>query len=134
MKTAIEIHRIYKPLCTIGSGYVMLDGKIQFSFKTLELPWKTNARQISCIPEGSYRTIKHSSPKFKQSFWLQDVPNRSEILIHAGNFTSQILGCILPGKTHADINQDGIMDVTSSVDTIKELYKYLPNEFRTIIK
>jgi len=112
----------------------MLEGKIQYSFKTLELPWKENERRVSCITAGIYRTIKHGSPKFKQSFWLQDVPGRSEILIHAGNFTSQILGCILPGKAHADINQDGIIDVTNSVATIKELYKFLPNEFQTIIK
>jgi hypothetical protein len=134
MTNYLEIFRVYKPNCTIGSGYVYSNDKIVFKFKTLELPWLNNARSISCIPEGQYIAIKHPSPKFKQSFWLQDVPGRSEILCHAGNFTREIRGCILPGKRHIDIDGDGIMDVTESKATITELYNHLPNKFVVIIK
>lgn len=129
MKTRIEIHRTDKPKCTIGSGYVKYGTKILYSFKTLELPWKNNERQISCIPKGLYTAKKHSSPKFGQSFWLQNVPGRSEILVHPGNYTSQILGCILPGDRHSDINGDGITDVTNSKKTMSELYNLMPDEF-----
>jgi hypothetical protein len=133
MSPRIEIFRTYKDDCTIGKGVVLREGKPPFEFKTLELPWQHNERRVSCIPVGVYRAIKHSSPKFKQSFWLQDVDDRSEILIHAGNFTRQILGCILPGDTHADIDGDGTPDVTNSRSTIKKLYELLPNEFETVI-
>ena len=66
---------------------------------TLELPWKQNKRNISCIPFGTYEIIRHSSPRHGFSFWLQNVPKRSEILIHAGNFTKDIRGCILVGES-----------------------------------
>jgi hypothetical protein len=109
----IVIKREYKDKCTLGDGSITMNGKT-YKFKTLELPWKNNERRVSCIPEGEYFAIKHSSPKFKECLWIQNVPSRSEILIHTGNFTRQILGCILPGTSHADIDKDGITDVTES--------------------
>lgn len=131
----IDLYRVYKPNCTIGSAYIVDDfNRTQMSFKTLELPWRDNERNISCIPEGSYRVIKHNSPKFKQSFWLQDVPDRSEILIHIANFTSDLRGCIAPGERHVDMNRDGVLDVTSSRLTLEKMYKLLPNEFQINIK
>ena len=131
----LDIYRVYKDKCTVGSAYVVDDfNRTKMSFKTLELPWKDNERNISCIPVGSYKAIKHNSPKFKQSFWLQDVPGRSEILIHVGNYTSDIRGCILPGDRHADINNDGILDVTNSRKIMDALYKLMPDEFTITIK
>lgn len=129
----IKIFRTAKPNCTIGSGYVYYDTKIQFSFKTLELPWKNNERRVSCIPKGIYTAKKHQSPKFGQSFWLQNVPGRSEILVHPSNYTRQLLGCIAVGDRHADIDGDGIIDVTNSKKTMAELYKIMPDEFEIII-
>lgn len=92
---------------------------------SLELPDKDNQRRISRIPAGIYTAIVHVSPKFGKCLWLQDVPDRSEILTHAGNFHSQILGCILIGMDLADINGDGYLDVTSSRDAMNELMEYL---------
>lgn len=92
---------------------------------SLELPNLNNQRRISRIPKGIYKARKHTSPKFGRSLWLQDVPNRSEILIHKGNYHSDILGCILLGKGLADINKDGFMDVTQSSVAIKELMDLL---------
>lgn len=44
---------------------------------TLELPWKNNENNISCIPEGKYKCIPYLSPKFKKDVWLVlDVPGR----------------------------------------------------------
>lgn len=92
---------------------------------SLELGWKDNQVEVSCIPEGSYKAKKHDSPKFGESLWLQNVPNRSEILAHKGNYYTDILGCILIGKNLVDINSDGYKDVTSSGDSIKELMSLL---------
>lgn len=72
---------------------------------TGELPWRDNARNISCIPEGDYLCNPHISPKHGHCFWLQSVPGRSEILIHAANwvgskcegYKSQLEGCIAIG-------------------------------------
>ena len=107
-------------------------GEEIYSCKTLELSWKDNQRNISCIPKGEYFTVIHESPKFGKCFWLQNVPNRSEILIHRGNFYDDILGCILVGQEHADIDGDGYRDVTSSSKTVKELLDLVDKDVLTV--
>jgi hypothetical protein len=94
------------------------------TYPSLELPWKNNQKRVSCIPTGIYRMVRHTSPKFGPCYWLQDVPNRSEILIHPANFVRQLLGCIAPGLTHADIDGDGNLDVTSSKIAMGKLLEW----------
>lgn len=101
--------------------------------KTLELPWRDNQRNISCIPRGDYNVRKHYSPRFGYTFWLTNVPNRSEILIHQGNFNRQTQGCILVGSNFLDIDGDGNKDVTSSVVTMKMLLAVADDNFRLLI-
>lgn len=64
---------------------------------TLELPWRSNEKNNSCIPEGSYPSYKTSSPRFGSCFYIGDVPSRSAILIHAGNSLADTRGCVLVG-------------------------------------
>ena len=66
---------------------------------TLELPWKDNQRNVSCIPDGKYGLAKHNGTIFKNVFRLENVPNRTAILIHKGNTTADIQGCILVGTS-----------------------------------
>jgi hypothetical protein len=107
---------------TIGQLFLLGENdKIIAKWDSLELPWLNNQRRISCIPLGTYKCKQHRSPKFGRTLWLQDVPNRSEILIHSGNYHTQILGCILIGKDLKDINKDGYLDVTRSRVAMKEL-------------
>ena len=107
---------------TIGQLFLLGENdKIIAKWDSLELPWLNNQRRISCIPLGTYKCKKHRSPKFGRTLWVQDVPNRSEILIHSGNYHTQILGCILIGKDLKDINKDGYLDVTRSRVAMKEL-------------
>lgn len=129
MKVCIERTK-YGEHQTEGQLYVYDDlGNLKFHCFTLELPWKNNEKRVSCIPTGVYKTIRHHSPKFKKSFWIKDVPDRSEILIHSANFVRQLLGCIAVGSGHIDIDGDGHLDVTSSRATIEKLWKVLPDEF-----
>jgi hypothetical protein len=107
---------------TIGQLFLLGENdKIIAKWDSLELPWLNNQRRISCVPTGKYKCKKHRSPKFGRTLWLQDVPNRSEILIHSGNYHTQTLGCILIGKDLKDINKDGYLDVTRSRVAMKEL-------------
>ena len=107
---------------TIGQLFLLGENdKIIAKWDSLELPWLNNQRRISCIPLGTYKARNHKSPKFGRTLWLQEVPNRSEILIHPGNYHTQILGCILIGKDLKDINKDGYLDVTRSRVAMKEL-------------
>jgi hypothetical protein len=104
-----------------------------FSCKTLELPWKNNKRYISCIPKGTYEVIKRDSVKLKKHFHILNVPGRSDILIHIGNYYTQIKGCILVGEEHTDINADGFTDVKSSAKTMAILNQNLPDKFEITI-
>lgn len=75
---------------------------------TMELPWRDNARCLSCIPAGRYRLSRVVSPRFGQSVAVRDVPGRSHILFHAGNWAGNVekglrsnsKGCIMPGLRH----------------------------------
>lgn len=64
---------------------------------TLELPYKENQKQISCIPTGIYELHRHISPRFGETFIVQDVPNRENILFHWGNTVKDTQGCIIVG-------------------------------------
>ena len=104
----------------------LYDGKeIVLMLRTVELPWLNNERRISCIPAGRYMAKVHHSPRFGWALWLQDVPGRSEILVHTANFVRQLLGCIAPGLYHTDIDYDGIIDVASSGDAMKIIETYM---------
>lgn len=72
--------------------------------RTLELPWRDNRVQRSCIPAGTYQCAIVNSPKFGAVYGVQKVPGRSAVLIHPANFggdidlgwTTQLQGCIAP--------------------------------------
>lgn len=119
---------------TLGNLLVIEDTDVLFQCKTLELPDLNNQTGVSCIPEGIYTVIKHTAPSFGACFWVQNVPNRKEILIHPANWKSQLRGCIAPGDAHIDINGDKLKDVTNSGKTMERLLKILPNTFQLVIR
>lgn len=96
-----------------------------FECKTLEMPWKDNEVRESCIPEGSYsvryRKAEESGSFGYDHFLIEDVRNRSYILFHAGNYYTDIAGCILVGRYFKDINSDGTKDVVKSRSTLKDM-------------
>lgn len=81
----------------------------------LELPWRGNENDISCIPEGKYDGYIRYSPNQKRDvITLRDVPDRTWINIEVGNYTRNILGCLIVGDGIRDIDNDGTPDVTNS--------------------
>lgn len=117
--------RLYLDNCTIS--HWSMPG---FFCLGLELPWLDNERNKSCIPEGLYEVEMYMSPSrviIVPQFVT--VPNRTNIQIHPGNYTSQILGCQLPGDGVKDINGDGVLDVTNSGNAFKRLMSKLPESF-----
>jgi len=79
-------------------GKLYVDGKM-FCY-TLELDWRQNQTDISCIPTGIYECKKgiHHGAKVYEVPELQNVPERKDVEIHIGNFLTDIKGCILLGK------------------------------------
>jgi len=69
---------------------------------SLELPWRGNMRQKSCIPVGTYKCALVKSPRFGSVYGIQNVPGRTHVLIHSANlagdvdkgWTTQLHGCI----------------------------------------
>jgi hypothetical protein len=101
-------------------GVLLNDDGIPFAV-TLERPWLSNMVGRSCIPEGRYIAKRHVSPKFGETFWLQNVPGRSEILFHKGNIDDDSHGCILIGESFNYVRgEDGI---TSSKEGMEEFMK-----------
>ena len=113
------------------------EGNEIFSAASLELPWRNNESRVSCIPTGKYKAVRRRSEKYPESYHIQEldsyqVNGRSWILIHKGNYHTDILGCILLGEGHIDINGDGYKDVYSSGKVIKKLVETAGEEGFTL--
>ena len=108
--------------------------KIHLSGVMLELPPNANTRGISRISEGVYNCTQHRSPRHGLCLKVQDVYDRSDILIHVGNYVYQTKGCLLPGSSFQDINADGLMDVVNSRQTLDGMLALLPSKFKLTIK
>ncbi len=67
---------------------------------TLENPWLDNKEDISCIPTGVYVCKRIISPKFGETFWVTNVPDRTEIVFHWGNLQKDTEGCIIVGSQY----------------------------------
>lgn len=64
---------------------------------TLELPWKQNGVNVSCIAPGEYKIREELHKKHGRCLRLAGVPGRAGVLIHAGNTAKDTRGCIIPG-------------------------------------
>jgi len=116
---------------TLGHGIVFDGIEKIYEFKTLELPWLDNQKNISCIPKGEYTVAKYQSPTHGRGivFQFDHVEGRSNVQIHKGNYYDDILGCVLVGAGFTDINQDGYLDVHSSGNTMNKLLEIMPETF-----
>lgn len=100
---------------------------------TLERPWVNNEQNVSCIPAGRYRCRKIRSPKFGNTYEICDVPNRTHVLFHKGNYLHETEGCILIGEEF-----NGTWDkpfISSSERGFLEFMRYLDGapEFDLVI-
>jgi hypothetical protein len=64
---------------------------------TIELPWRDNKNNISCIPEGSYLLLAREAHRRITHLVVFGVPGRSFIFLHpAKNALTELRGCIAP--------------------------------------
>lgn len=77
-------------------GMLKVKGVSHDPLFTLENPWRHNLKDSS-IPDGEYMCAPFSGVKYKKVYQVLDVPGRSYILFHWGNFESDTEGCILVG-------------------------------------
>jgi hypothetical protein len=93
---------------------------------TMEPPWYLNVPNRSCIPEGTYLLKPHTSLLHGQTWEVTNVPGRSDILFHTGNFSSQTEGCIMPGTYEKVI--DGRLAVANSAIAMGQLLRLLADD------
>ena len=106
---------LYRAVDTAGATFGSLFLSTTPICLTLELPWKCNRRNVSCIQAGEYDCIPFFHNKWGRCWHVRGVPNRSEIVIHPANRASELKGCIAPGTFYWE---DG---VGSSRSAIKKL-------------
>ena len=92
--------RVHLPEKTVGRLFD-LNGK---AYSTIELPYKDNKPNISCIKDGIYPFVKEHSPHAnKERIELKLVEGRSEIQIHSATKTEHVKGCIGIGSPANEI-------------------------------
>lgn len=105
--------------CTRG---VLIAGDVML--RTLELPWRDNKANVSCIPTGEYDVDylpRSASGKFRQVYHVRNVPNRSGILFHNGNVPSQIQGCILVGMKSGELSgQPAVLSSSAGMEKMRQ--------------
>jgi hypothetical protein len=97
-----------------------------FTAKTMELSYKNNAKNISAIPKGTYTCKWTFSPRFmRYTYEVLNVPNRTGIRFHEGNYFFQINGCVMLGTHFTDLNKDRHADLANSRKTIKAFEQHM---------
>ena len=124
---------------THGTFGRLYDGAETELCRIVERPWKENQKKISCIPVGKYKLNfypygKKFYPKYKKLFAkqgnergmiiLEDVPGRTHILIHRGNYPTDSWGCLLVNKS-VGRNDNGELQGYTSTAAYKEIYPVL---------
>ena len=97
-------------------------------FHTLELPWRENEPRVSCIPEGIYicEMGRYNKGGY-DAYELKNVPDRTHIKIHKGNYPQDVLGCILLGMSR-DIERPAVWSsghaYTSFMEQMKGITRF----------
>jgi hypothetical protein len=125
------LYREQKRDCMIGG----LQFDTGFQCLTLELPWRNNEPELSCIPEGVYKCAVRKSRKWSPVdgllYELTPVQGRTDILIHAGNTIADSLGCILVGSGYSE-RSDGPTFLANSRKTLIALHEHTKNQSFTL--
>ena len=101
---------------------------------TVERPWADNRPQESCIPLGEYLCKRVNSPKFGETFEITNVPGRTHILIHKGNYYTDSIGCLIVASQWEPIN--GVNAIQGSGNAFAEFMGRIgaDNEFKLVIQ
>jgi len=117
---------------------------------TVELGWRNNKRNVSCIPNGEYIIRRHTSPRFGTCIKVFDkdgkseVQGRAQILFHLGNFVNYQFngvvrtdtdGCILPCPKIWNKTETSVRGAASSANEMTNLLQIVKNEdLRLIVR
>lgn len=125
-KAIIHVKRI-KQLGETTLGKLTIEGKNK-SWFVLEPAGPDSIVEGSDkrIKAGTYKVLPYRSPKYPNVYELQNVPGRSFILIHSGNYHKDTLGCLMPGKMWGSVG-DKHYYVGNSKAALKEIFSEISN-------
>jgi hypothetical protein len=111
-------------------GVMMIENNPRFV--TVEPKWFGNYKSISCIPVGTYTCKMTKSPRFGETYEITNVPDRSNILIHWGNFSRDTEGCVIVGSGFDYDLRNGSY-ITNSVDAFRRFMNLMQKEEFTLV-
>ena len=126
----------YHSAGTLGRLYSDRDDMIgvdDFICYILERPWIHNQRNVSCIPDGQYEVAPDEEGRYVDHPEIQDVPGRSEIIIHVANQVHEIEGCLAPGTSY-NMTPAGEPSVISSRVAYEKVLEKLGTTFSLTIE
>lgn len=113
-------------------------------FYTIERNWEGNRKGKSCVPPGRYSLFFLDSPKYGPNtitlynpeldvyVYESDIPAakrgkaRSRILMHAANISSQLNGCIAPGRRkgalYSQLQEKMVQAVLDSRNALRDIH------------
>jgi len=122
---------------TATLGQMPLGGKILYS---IELPWKNDLPDVSCIPVGRYDLIPYYSPKHGQTYLLQNYDlgvgdnrePRSYCELHSADWASELRGCIAFGFESYPMLNPATGNVEPAVEESRDAIVYLNIQLGTM--
>lgn len=119
--TDLAIKRTYGEMAT--TGVCEVGGKTLY---TIELPWRDNEENLSCVPEGVYDLVPYMSPKHGAT-WVLSAPGfeRTFCELHAANWAEQLEGCIAFGLDHQPMLNPATGKVEPAIEHSKDAIQYL---------
>ena len=134
-----EIHLIRSPSTEQGTIGEFVHEGVHLCY-SIELPWRNNISNMSCIPVGEYDCEIVQSPRFGRVYHVKDVSKRSHVLIHSGNYAgnselgykTHSHGCILPGRHKGTLGkQIAVLSSRFALTGLMEALEYKP--FKLIV-
>jgi hypothetical protein len=106
------------PTATLGT--LTFDDIKTDAIYTLENPKRATDKD-SRIPAGTYTCKPYSGTKYKDVYILENVPNRSAILIHWGSYEEHTLGCILIGNKQVKSPKPAVFESKKCFERFRSL-------------
>jgi len=100
---------------------------------TLEPRDILNKQNVSSIPGPQQYLCKKRMSRFGETFEIMDVPDRTGILFHAGNFLGATAGCVLLGQYVAKLRGErGVFNSGNTMKAFMEIMKDIDEFLLTI--
>jgi hypothetical protein len=97
----------------------------QFGYN-IELPYRDNRINVSCILSGFYPFKKIIRPNGEEAIEIQNVLNRTNVLAHSGNYMKDTKGCILPNISYSYTKETRTPYGITSRPQVKQILNALP--------